>query len=72
MMFESVLEHFANLRQVKRCKTCVCGLNALFQGIEVVRHPFYSIGPKIMFGCVSKHFVNLRHIKDAELASEPE
>jgi hypothetical protein len=72
MMFVSVSEHFANLRQVKRCKTCVWGLNALFRGTEVVRHPFYSIGPKMMFGCVSKHFVNLQYIKDVELASEPE
>jgi hypothetical protein len=72
MMFGSVSEYFTNLRHVKRCKTYVSGLNALFRGIEVVRHPFYSIGPKMMFGCVLKHSVNLRHIKDAELASEPE
>jgi hypothetical protein len=25
-------------------------LNALFRGTEVVKHPFYSIGPKSMFG----------------------
>jgi hypothetical protein len=39
------------------------GLNALFWGTEVVNHPFYSVGPKIMFGCVSEHFTNLRQVK---------
>jgi hypothetical protein len=48
------------------------GLNALFRGTEVVNHPFYSIGTKIMFGCVSEHLTNLQHEKDAKLASEPE
>jgi stress-induced morphogen len=67
MMFRIVSEHFANLRHVKRCKTCVSGLNALFGGTEVVKHPFYSIGPKMMFGSVSEHFTNLRHVKDAKL-----
>jgi 3'-phosphoadenosine 5'-phosphosulfate sulfotransferase (PAPS reductase)/FAD synthetase len=57
------LEHLANLRHVKRCKTGVSGLNALFRGTEVVKHPFYSIGPKMMFGSVSEHFANLRHVK---------
>jgi hypothetical protein len=55
--------HFANLRHLKRGKTCVSSLNALFQGIELVKHPFYSIGPKMMFGSVSEHFANLRHVK---------
>jgi acid stress-induced BolA-like protein IbaG/YrbA len=63
MMFGSVSEHFANLRQVKRCKTCVSGLNTLFRGTEVVKHPFYSIAPKMMFGTVSEHFTNLRQVK---------
>jgi hypothetical protein len=67
MMFRIVSEHFANLRHVKRCKTCVSGLDALFWGTEVIKHPFYSIGPKMMFGSVSEHFANLRHIKDAKL-----
>jgi hypothetical protein len=67
MMFGSVTEHFANLRHVKRCKTYVSGLNALFRGTEVVKHPFYSLGPKMMFGSVSEHFANLRHVKDAKL-----
>jgi hypothetical protein len=68
MVFGSVSEHFANLRHVKRCKTCVSGLNGLFWGTEVVKHPFYSIGPKIMFGSVSEHFANLQHVKDAKFA----
>jgi hypothetical protein len=72
MMFGSVSEYFTNLRQVKRCKTCVSGLNALFRDTEVVKHSLYSIGPKIMFRSVSEHFTNLRLVKDAELASEPE
>jgi acid stress-induced BolA-like protein IbaG/YrbA len=63
MMFGSVSKYFTNLRQVKRCKTCVSGLNALFRGTEVVKHPFYSIGPKMMFGSVSRCFTNLRQVK---------
>jgi hypothetical protein len=39
------------------------GLNALFRGTEVVNHPFYSIGPNMMFGSVSEHFTNLRQVK---------
>jgi hypothetical protein len=39
------------------------GLNALFRGNEVVNHPFYSIGPKMMFGSVSEHFTNLQKVK---------
>jgi hypothetical protein len=62
-MFGNVSENFANLRHVKRCKTCVSGQNALFRGTEVVKHPFYSIGPKMMFGNVSEHFANNRHAK---------
>jgi hypothetical protein len=47
-------------------------LSALFRGTNVVKHlsqknvvkhPFYSIGPKMVFGSVSKHFANLRHAK---------
>jgi hypothetical protein len=50
MRFASVSEHFANHRHVKRCKTCVSGLNALFRGTEVLEHQFYSIRPKMMLG----------------------
>jgi hypothetical protein len=108
IMFGCVSEHFTNLRQVKRCKTCVLGLNAMFRGTELwsihstpldpnscsgvfqsisltfntkkmqnlrlslnaqfwdtkaVNHPFYSIGPKMMFGSVSEHFTNIRQVK---------
>jgi hypothetical protein len=47
----------------KSWKTCVSGLNALIQGTEIAKHPFYSIRPKMMFGSVSEHFANLRHVK---------
>jgi hypothetical protein len=50
MMFGSVLEDFANLRHIKRCETCVLGLNALFWGTKVVKNPFYYIGPKLCLG----------------------
>jgi acid stress-induced BolA-like protein IbaG/YrbA len=63
MMFGTVSEHFANLRHVKRWKTCVSGLNALFRGTKLAKDPFYSIGTKMMFGSVSEHFANLRHVK---------
>jgi hypothetical protein len=62
-MFGSVSEHFANLRRIKRYKTCVSGLNALFWGTEVEYHPFYYIGPQNMFGSVSEHFANHWQIK---------
>jgi hypothetical protein len=67
MMFGSVSEHFANLQHVKRCKICVSGLNVLLLGTEVVKHPFYSLGPTMMLGSVSEHFANIRHVKDAKL-----
>jgi hypothetical protein len=63
MLFGSVSEHFANLRHVKRCKNCVSDLNAVFLGNEVVKHPFNSIGTKMMLGSVSEHFAMLWHIK---------
>jgi hypothetical protein len=68
MMFGCLLEHLENLRHVKRCKTFVSGLYALFWCTEVAEivlhqmHPFYSIGPKMMFGCVLEHLENLRHV----------
>jgi hypothetical protein len=63
MMSGSVSEHFANLQRVKICKTYVSGLNALFQGTKVVKHPFQSSGPNMLFGSVSDHFANLGHVK---------
>ena len=68
-MFESVSEHFVNLQHVKRGKTCVSGLNALFRGTEVVKmvsernQPFHTIRPQTMFESVSEHFANLQHVK---------
>jgi hypothetical protein len=62
MMFGSVSEHFTNIGQVKRFKTCVSGLNALLRVTEVVKHPFYTIGPKMMFGSVAGHSTNLRQV----------
>jgi hypothetical protein len=47
----------------KKMKTCVLGLNAQFQGTEVLKHSFYSIGHKMMFGSVSAHIANLQHVK---------
>jgi hypothetical protein len=37
-------------------KTCVSGLNALFRGTKVGKQPFYSIGPKMIYGSVTEHF----------------
>jgi hypothetical protein len=37
-----------------------------------VKHTFYSIGPKMMVECVSEHFPNLRHVKEAKLVFEHE
>jgi hypothetical protein len=67
MMFASVSDNFTNLQHGKRCKTCVLGPKAIFRGTKVVKHPFYSIGPKMMFASVSEHFANLRHVKEAKL-----
>jgi hypothetical protein len=58
MMFRSVSEHF----DVKRCKTCVSVLYALFRGTKVAKHPFYSIAPKMIYGSVTENFANLRHV----------
>jgi hypothetical protein len=60
--FGSVKEHFANLWHVKRCKTCVRAWMH-YSGTKVTKHPFYSIGTKMMFGSVSERFTNLRHVK---------
>jgi hypothetical protein len=62
MMFGSVSEHFGNHQQVTRCKTFVPSLNTLFRGIEVAKHPFYSIWPNWCLGvCVRAwmHFLGV-------------
>jgi hypothetical protein len=38
-------------------------MNALFEGTNVAKHPFYSIRPKILFVSISEHFANLRLVK---------
>jgi ribosomal protein L31 len=69
MMFDCLLKQLENLRYVKRCKTCVSSLNALFQCNDVAKmdlhqmHPFYTWGPKMMFGCLLERLENLRHVK---------
>jgi ribosomal protein L31 len=69
MMFDCLLEQLENLRYVKRCKTCVSGMNAIFWCTEVAEmvsqqmHPFYSIGPKMLFGFLLERLENLRHVK---------
>jgi hypothetical protein len=40
MMFVRVSDDFANLRHVKTRTTRVSGLNPLFCGPKVVKHPF--------------------------------
>jgi hypothetical protein len=61
MMFGCLLKRLENLRHVKRCKTCVLGMNAIFWCTEVAKivsnqmHPFYSIAPNVMFGCLLEH-----------------
>jgi hypothetical protein len=47
----------------KTWKPHVSGRNAIFRGTKVVKHPFYPLDPKMIFGSVSKHFANLRHVK---------
>jgi hypothetical protein len=44
-------------------KTCVSGLNALFRGTKVEKHPFYSIGPKMIYGSVTEDSAKLLHLK---------
>jgi hypothetical protein len=56
----------------KNMQNLCLGTECTVSGYQVVRHPLYSIGPKMMFGCVSKHFVRLQYVKDVELASKPE
>jgi hypothetical protein len=48
------------------------GTKCTVSGTEVVKHPFYSIGPKLMFRSVLEHFTNLQQVIDVTLASEPQ
>jgi hypothetical protein len=47
-------------------------VNALFRGTEVVKHPFYSMGPKMMLRSVSEHSANVQHVKMQNLCFGPE
>jgi hypothetical protein len=49
-MLRSVSKHFANLRHEKQCKTCVSGVNALFQGSKLPK--------EVLLWSISKHFAN--------------
>ena len=59
-MFGRVSKHFANLSDIKRCKTCVSGLNAM---VSQRNQPFYPISPQTMFEIVLEHFPNLWDVK---------
>jgi hypothetical protein len=39
-------------------KNSCFGPECTSSGMELEKHPFYSIGPKMMFGGVSEHFTN--------------
>jgi hypothetical protein len=43
------------------------GPECTISGTKVPKHPFWSIRPKMMFGSVSEHFANLRHVKDEKI-----
>jgi hypothetical protein len=64
-----VWERFRAFRLPSACKKMqnLCSHpNALYQGTKVVKHPFESTGPKMMFGTVSEHFAKLWHVKRCE------
>ena len=60
-MFESVQEHFTDLRHLKQGRTCISGLNALYRGIEGSKmvqqrdQPFNPIRPQAMFESLQEH-----------------
>jgi hypothetical protein len=56
----------------KRRKTRISGPNALFRGTKVVKHPFLSIGPKMMFVSILDDFTKLQHVQDAKLVIKHE
>jgi hypothetical protein len=69
VMFSCLLEYLENLRHVKRCQTCNSGTKAISwcTGVaEIVSkqmHPFYSIGLKVMLGCLLEQLKNLQYVK---------
>ena len=68
-MFESVQEHFEDLRHVKRGRTYVSGLNALYWRTKFAKmvsqrnQPFHRIRPQTIFENVQEHFEDLRHVE---------
>jgi hypothetical protein len=56
----------------KRCKTRFSGPNAIFRSTKVVKLPFLSIRPKMMFGSVSEHFANPGLVKEENSCFGPE
>jgi hypothetical protein len=58
-VFWSILLTFSTWKLQNLCLS----QNALLRGTKVVKHPFLSIGHKMVFGRVSEHFTNLRHVK---------
>jgi hypothetical protein len=48
---------------IERLKTSTLSLNALFRCTEVAKHPFCSIGTKMMFQSVTEQFAHLLHVK---------
>jgi hypothetical protein len=69
MMFGSVLEHLGNLRNVKRCKTYVSCMNALFLRYRNFENGVAPNAPsglpwtQNVFRGVLEHFVNNLHVK---------
>jgi hypothetical protein len=51
---------FVNLSHVKRCKTCVSGVNALLRGTKVAKIISYQMH---LFVSVLHHFGDLRNVK---------
>jgi hypothetical protein len=71
MMFQSVLEHFANLRQVKTSKTCVSNLNTLFRGYRRCEASILLHWTQNDVGECLRAFHYLRHVKHAKLEMGP-
>jgi hypothetical protein len=67
-VFQSISLTFGTQKMQNMC----FGVECTISGTKVVKHPFYSIGPKLMFGCVTGYFANLWHVKDEKLVFEPE
>ena len=49
VMFGIVLDHFANLRHEKWCKTCVSGLSALIRGYRTSKNGFATNASNLLY-----------------------